>query len=181
GVAEITDRERLGKSTRRGIFMNGLGGILCGLAGVIGTVSYSMSPGIIVANRVASRYALAYCGVILAAAALIPKLAAILALVPTAVVGAVMCVSLGGQLGVGISVLTAQKLTPRDFFVAGIPLIMGTVAGFLPGELVRSMPDLLQVLFTNSLVAGFILVLLLEHVFLRKPSAPPSYEKEMGP
>lgn len=181
GIAEITDRERLQRSTRRGIFLNGMGGILCGLVGVIGTVSYSMSPGIILANRVASRYALAYCGALLAVAAFIPKLAALLAVVPPAVVGAVLCVSLGGQLGVGISVLTAQKLTPRDYFVAGIPLIVGTLVGFLPRELVSSMPDLLQVLFANSLVAGFLLVLLLEHVLLRRPSPSPSDEKEVRP
>jgi uracil permease len=170
GIAEITDRGRLKSSTRRGIFLNGLGGIICGLVGVIGTVSYSMSPGIILANRVASRYALAYCGALLAAAAFIPKLAALLAVVPPAVVGAVLCVSLGGQLGVGISVLTAQKLTSRDYFVAGIPLIVGTVAGFLPRELVSSMPGFLQIFLANSLVVGFLLVLLLEHLLLRKPS-----------
>jgi uracil permease len=181
GIAEITDRARFRKSTRHGIFMNGLGGIVCGIAGVIGTVSYSMSPGIVVANRVASRYALTCCGVLLAVAACVPKLAAFLSLVPKAVVGAVLCVSLGGQLGVGISVLTARKLTPRDYFVAGIPLIVGTLVGFLPPDLVRSIPDLLQVLFANSLVAGFLLVLLLEHVLLRRPSPSPSFPQEIPP
>jgi xanthine/uracil permease len=181
GIAEITDRERLTRSTRRGIFLNGVGGILCGLVGVIGTVSYSMSPGIILANRVASRYALVYCGALLAVAAFIPKLAALLAVVPAAVVGAVLCVSLGGQLGVGISVLTAQKLTPRDYFVAGIPLIVGTMAGLLPRELVSTMPDFMQILLANSLVTGFLLVLLLEHLLLRKPYSAPPAEKEIHP
>jgi uracil permease len=57
GIAAITEKSRLPKATQRGVFVNGLAGITCGFLGVVGTVSYSMSPGVILVNRVASRYA----------------------------------------------------------------------------------------------------------------------------
>ena len=80
-MAAITDRERLGVGTRRGILVNGVEGIVCGFMGVVGgTVSFSISPGVILVNRVASRYAVSYCGIILLLAAFLPKLAALLAL-----------------------------------------------------------------------------------------------------
>ncbi|MFO7738826.1 MAG: solute carrier family 23 protein, partial [Desulfatiglandaceae bacterium] len=101
-------------------------------------------------------------------AAFIPKLSALLALVPAPVVGSALCVAMGGQIGVGISVVAAKKLTSRDYFVVGIPLLLGTLAGFLPHELFDSVPGYFQVFLANSLVMGISLVLLLEHLFLRK-------------
>src|SRR4030042_7115504 len=90
-----------------------------------------MSPGVILVNRVASRFAIAYCGVILVVAAFIPKLAALLALVPSPVVGAALCVAMGGQVGVGIAMVASKKMTSRDYFVVGIPLLLGHLVGFL--------------------------------------------------
>jgi len=168
GAARITDTERLPRSTRRGILVTGISGICCGILGVAGTVSYSNSPGVILVNRIASRYAITYCGVIVLMAAFIPKLSALLALVPAPVVGSALCVAMGGQIGVGISVVAAKKLTSRDYFVVGIPLLLGTLAGFLPHELFDSVPGYFQVFLANSLVMGISLVLLLEHLFLRK-------------
>jgi xanthine/uracil permease len=168
GIAAITDQQRLAASIPRGIFVNGLGGIFCGLLGVVGTVSFSMSPGVILVNRVASRFTVTYCGIILALAAFSPKLAALLSLVPAPVVGAALCVALGGQVGVGISVVASQKLTFRDYFVVGIPLLLGSMVGFLPQNLFDALPGSLHVFMANSLIAGIVLVLLLEHLLLRK-------------
>lgn len=168
GMASVTDTERLPVSTRRGILVNGISGIACGLLGVVGTVSYSTSPGVVLVLRVASRFAVAYCGVILALAAFLPKLAALLAIVPRPVVGAALCVVLGAQMGVGISTIASRPLTSRDYFVAGIPLILGTAVGFLPQDMSAQLPGPFQVLASNSLIVGISLVLLLEHLLLRE-------------
>ena len=140
GIAAITDQGRLSNSTPRGIIVNGLAGMVCGFLGVVGTVSFSMSPGVILVNRVASRFAITYCGVILVIAAFIPKLAALLALVPSPVVGAALCVAMGGQVGVGIAMVASKKMTSRDYFVVGIPLLLGSLVGFLPRNLFDSLP-----------------------------------------
>jgi len=170
GIAAITDQERLSKSTPRGIIVNGVAGIVCGFLGVVGTVSFSMSPGVILVNRVASRFAITYCGVILIIAAFIPKLAALLALVPSPVVGAALCVAMGGQVGVGIAMVASKKMTSRDYFVVGIPLLIGSLAGFLPRSLFDALPGSFQVFVGNSLIMGIGLVLVLEHLILRETS-----------
>ncbi|RJR43376.1 MAG: hypothetical protein C4576_14565 [Desulfobacteraceae bacterium] len=167
-VAKVTDTARLEHSTRRGILINALAGIACGLVGVVGTVSYSTSPGVVLVLRVASRYAVTYCGVILALAAFLPKLAALLAVVPKAVVGAALCVALGAQIGVGISTVTSRTPTSRDYFVVGIPILLGTAVGFLPQTVSEQLPGPLQALAGNSLIVGISLVLLLEHLLLRE-------------
>ena len=171
GIAVITDRERLPKAIPRGVFVTGAAGIVCGFLGVVGTVGYSMSPGVILANRVASRYAVTLCGIVLGFAAFLPKLAALISLVPGPVVGAALCVGLGGQVGVGISAVASQEITSRDYFVVGLPVILGTMVGFLPKDLFSHLPPTLQVFVANSLIIGILLVLLLEHLLLRKRKA----------
>ena len=171
GIANITDRERLPRSIRRGLLVNGLSGIFCGLTGVVGTVSYSTSPGIVLANRVASRYVITYCGLTLLAAAFVPKLAALLAMIPPPVVGSTLCVAMGAQIGVGINIVAGRPLASRDYFVVGLPVLLGTMSGFLPGELLEPLPGSLRIFLGNGLITGIFLVLLLEHVLLRGPSS----------
>lgn len=167
GVAAITDQDRLDGAVNRGILINGIAGLFCGLLGVVGTVSYSLSPGVILTNRVASRYALTCCGVILVIAVFIPKLAALLSLIPMPVVGTALCVAMGGQIGAAISIITSKTITPRDYFVVGLPVLLGTLAGLLQPNLFAAFPGFLQVFLRNSLIVGIVAVLLLEHVLCR--------------
>ncbi len=169
GVARITDNARLPEAISRGVLVNGLGGICCGLLGLVGTVSYSMSPGVILANRVASRYAVAWCGIIMIAAAFLPKLAALLSMIPAPVVGAALCTAMGAQVGAGLAVVAGGGPTVRDYFVVGLPLLIGTMVGFLPEPFMASMPTSLRVFCGNGLIVGIVLVLALEHLVLRKP------------
>lgn len=168
GVAKITESERLPKSVSRGLLFNGVGGILCGLLGLVGTVSYSMSPGVILANRVASRFAVAWCGAILIVAAFVPKLAAALALVPPPVVGSALCSAMGAQVGAGLAVVSGGVPGIRDYFVVGLPLLIGTLVSFLPEVFMASVAPSLRIFLGNGLIVGIFLVLLLEHVIMRR-------------
>jgi xanthine/uracil permease len=168
GIAKLTDQERLPGSIDRGILINGVAGICCGFMGIVGMVSYSMSPGVILATRVSSRYATACCGIILVLAALVPKLAALLSLIPAQVVGAALFVAMGAQVGAGLAIVATGEMTGRDYFVVGLPVLLGTCVGFLPENLMVSLPVGARVIFGNGLVTGILLVLFLEHVVLRK-------------
>jgi uracil permease len=178
GVASITTSDRISPAIRRGVLLNGVAGALCGLFGIVGLVTYSLGPGVILANRVASRFAVTHCGVILVVAAFVPKLAALLAVIPAPVVGAALCVAMGGQVGAGLAIITEKGLTNRDYFVVGLPVIIGTIIGYLPKDLLAPLPTAVQVFFGNGLIAGIFLVLLLEHAVLRNgvpggsPEAP---------
>ena len=172
GIAKVTDEKRLPGSIRRGLFVNGLSGIACGLFGIVGTVSISISPGVVLANRVASRFAITYFGAILIVAAFVPKLSALLSMVPGPVVGAAFCVALAGQIGAGIAIITGKGFESRDYFVVGLPVMLGTTVGILPKAFYTVIPKALQVLMSNGLIVGIVVVLLMEHVLLRKTATP---------
>jgi uracil permease len=166
-IASLTDSERLSAAIPRGLFLNGIAGVLCGLMGIVGLVSYSTSPGIVLSIRVASRFAVAWCGILFVLAAFIPKLAAFFALVPSPVVGAALCTALGIQIGAALEIVTASGIEQRSYYIVGLPVVLGTLIGFLPQDLVNQLPQAFRVFLGNGLTFGILMVLLMEHVVMR--------------
>jgi uracil permease len=165
-IANITDRERLSAAIPRGLFLNGVAGVFCGLAGIIGTVSYSMSPGIVLSNRVASRFVVAWCGALFVLAAFVPKLAALFGLVPPSVIGAALCTAMAIQIGAALDIITASGIEQRSYYIVGLPVVLGTLVGFLPQNMVNQLPQGLRIFLGNGLTFGILCVLFLEHVVM---------------
>ena len=109
GISEVVGTEGLEDRIHRGIGMNGVGGVIAGILGVSGLVSLSISPGIVLVTRVASRYVLTMSGAIMIVCAFIPKLWALLTAVPPSVIGSVLFVALSSQLLMGINVMLSGK------------------------------------------------------------------------
>ena len=168
-MSEIVGKDQIEKRISRGITLTGVGGILAGLTGSIGTVSYSISPGVVLVSRVGSRFAVTMCGAILVVLSFVPKLGALFSSIPSAVIGAVLCVALGSQVGAGISVFTKDKqpLQSRDYLIVGVPTLLGTITSFIPKELYAPLPLFLSSILANGVVFGIIVVLILEHILLR--------------
>jgi uracil permease len=167
-IANITSRDRLASAIPRGLFINGVAGVFCGLMGIIGTVSYSTSPGIVLSMRVASRFAVAWCGVLFILAAFIPKLGAIFALVPPPVVGAALCTAMGIQIGAALDIITRSGIEQRSYYIVCLPVVLGTLIGMLPQNVVNELPQAFRVFLGNGLTFGILLVLFLEHVLMRR-------------
>jgi len=170
GIAEVVGDDELETRVERGILITGVGGILAGFCGVIGTVSYANGPGVVLLTRVATRFAVTACALFLLAVAFLHKLLIVLAAIPGSVVAAAMATGLAVQLGAGISVLTrsGKALTNRDFLIIGIPVVLASVTSILPEEFFRTLPYIAHALLKNGLAVGIVAVLLLEHVLLRE-------------
>jgi xanthine/uracil permease len=169
-MGEIVGKGDLAARVSRGIGFTGLGGIGAGLLGVIGTVSFGFSPGVVLVTRVGSRFPVALCGLFLFSLAFLQKILAVLACIPASVVGAAMITGMAAQIGAGISILTrsGQRLTSRDTLVIGIPIFMGGIVSILPEGALQTLPPGVYALLKNGLVVGILLVLALEHLLLRK-------------
>ena len=169
GVAGVLGHAEVAKRMDRGLALTGLAGVAASGLGVVGTVGYSTSPGVILVTRVASRYALAMCGAILILAGLVSRLSALLAVIPPAVVGAALCVAMASQVGAAINAMTAgeRSLAGRDYLVVGLPVLLGTLVAATPAGFFSALPAWLGTIVGNGLVLGILLVLLLEHVVMR--------------
>ncbi len=168
GVAGVVGAEGIARRTDQGLAITGLSGVAAAGLGVVGTVGFSTSPGVILVTRVASRYALTACGGILVAAALATRLSALLAAIPAAVVGAALCVAMASQVGAAINAVAGpgRPLAARDYLVVGLPVLLGTLVAAAPARLFAGLPAVVGSIFGNGLVVGILLVLLLEHVLM---------------
>jgi uracil permease len=174
-VAPLVAADRVKARLDRGLGLTGLSGVLCGLAGVVGTVPYSNSPGVIAVTRVGTRYALTAAGGILILLALLLKVTALLTAVPSPVVGAALLTAMAAQIGVSLDIMQdpSRRMTGRDYTVIGLPILVGVLVGLLPEEFMAQVPAVLRPILKNGLIVGLVLVLLLEHVLLRQKFSSP--------
>lgn len=168
GIGEVVGKTGIDQRVKRGVAVTGVAGLATGALGVIGTVSYSVSPGVVLVSRVGSRYAVTACGIILFALAFFQKILAVLTAIPASIIGAVMVVAMSAQIGAGISIISRSttSLSARDYMIIGIPLLMGGIVSLLPEAFFYPMTTTVSVLLKNGLVVGVILVLFLEHILL---------------
>lgn len=169
-MGEVVGKSEMASRINRGIGITGVGGLIGGVLGNIGTVSFAYSPGVVLVTRVGSRFPVTVCGVLLFSLAFLPKFLAILVSFPASVVGAAMVTAMAAQIGAGISVITrsGRQLDGRDYMVVGIPVLMGGVVSILPEAFFAVFPPTVHALLKNGLVVGIVLVLLLEHLLLPK-------------
>jgi xanthine/uracil permease len=169
-VGELMRPTNLDQRVNRGITISGLANILAGFLGVVGPVNYSLSPGVIMATGCASRFTLLPTAVLMACLACSSKAFALIAAVPSVVVGAVFLYISSYQIAAGLAVAAEEtgKFDLEDGLVMGLPLLLGTIISFLPGTLVGSFPPLLRPIAGNGFLVGVVTVLVLEHVIFRK-------------
>ena len=169
GMSEIVSKEGLEDRIHRGICVTGAGGLIAALLGVTGLVSVSISTGVVVVSRVASRYVLTMSGAMMIVCAFVPKLWAVLTSIPSPVIGAVLFVSLSSQLMAGMNVIMSKKkeIERRDYFTVGSPILFGTIISILPKQFFGFFPGAIASVISNGLVMGLIFSLFLEHLLFR--------------
>ena len=169
GTSEIVGKENLEDRIHRGIGMTGAGGLAAAFLGVVGMVSHSTSPGVVLVSRVASRYVLVMSGAIMICCAFIPKLWAFLTVIPPSVTAAVLFVALSSQLMAGMNVVMSgkSKIERREYFTVGLPLLLGTMVSMVPKSFFQQFPKAVASLISNGLVVGILFGLFLEHILFR--------------
>ncbi|MEM1577055.1 MAG: solute carrier family 23 protein [Archaeoglobaceae archaeon] len=163
GTLKLEDTEFRAK---RGVTLTGLSNILSGFFGVIGSVNYSMSPGIISATKCASRYALVPAGFILLILAFTPFVISLIEAIPKVVIGSVFLYIMCSQVAVGIPMIKFKDTASG--FVIGFPLLLSIIVTFLPESVLTSFPEILRPIIGNGFVLGVLVAMLMEHVILRR-------------
>jgi uracil permease len=164
-IGILLKADKMEKRVKNGITLTGLGNSLCGFFGVIGQVNYSISPGLIAATGVASRYAFIPTALVLLILSLSPLTIGVMSNIPTPVIGVIFLYILTAQIGLSLLLIVDKKgiKTSEDGMIIGLPIILGTAIAFLPSEVVSQLPIMIRPLLANGFVMGTIFVLFLEH------------------
>ena len=181
-VAAYVEADDVPKRSTRGVAMTGVMNVVAGLLGVLGPVDYTLSPGVIAATGCASRYPLALTGVGLVLCALFPQLVAVLAAIPSPVMGVVLLYLMAAQVAASFQ-MSGTATAAKDFngaLTIGLPIMLSLVISFMPAEVTAIIPSFLRPILDNGFVMGVIVVLLLEHVIFRprRNSNRPTTDKE---
>jgi NCS2 family nucleobase:cation symporter-2 len=93
------------------------------LLGGIGQSTFSSNVGLSLATGATSRSIAIPCGILMILLAFLPKLAALFAVMPDPVIGAIVVYVACYMILAGIQVITSRMLDARRIFVVGIALI----------------------------------------------------------
>lgn len=169
-VGTILKADKMEKRVKNGITITGLGNVFSGIMGVMGSVNYSISPGLIAATEVASRYTFIPAAIGLIILSLSPMAIGIMSSIPPPVIGVIFMYILTAQIGASLLLVVEKDgiKTVDHGMIIGLPLILGTAIAFLPSEVASQLPAILKPVLGNGFVMGTLFVLFLEHLLYSK-------------
>ena len=153
---EATDKELSG-----GVMCDGLGSSLAACFGVLPNTSFSQNVGLVTMTKVVNRGALAVGAIFLILCGLIPKLGAIVSIMPQSVLGGAAVMMFSSIVISGIQLITKEEMTPRNLTIVSVALGVGYGMGANMTILAQA-PQAVQLIFGGSGIvpAAFVAILL---------------------
>ena len=168
-LGELVGADNMASRQKRGMVVQGIMNMVAGAMGVIGPVDYSLSPGIVASTSCASRYTVIPAAVLMILLAFIPDAVSVLLTIPQPVMGVVLLYLMSTQIAAGLHMIHTSSATPtfKDGLILAIPIMFTTLLSFAPQSAMYAVPALLRPIVGNGFVMGIIIILLLEHLFLK--------------
>jgi len=153
------------RSITRGVLSDGLATIIAGIAGTPGGVNTSTpSAALASATGVASRNIALVAAAIFFLLGFCPKLTAVLAIMPRAVVVAALMYAVTFIMINGLQIMMSRMLDARRTFVLGLGILGGLTVEVFPAS-VNLMPSEIAAVAGSSLVASTAIALVLNLIF----------------
>lgn len=168
-LGEFVGADNMESRQSRGMIVQGVMNMVSGALGVIGPVDYSLSPGVVASTSCASRFTVIPAAVVMIVLAFIPDAVSVLLTIPQPVMGVVLLYLMATQIAAGLHMMHTTSATAsfKDGLVLAIPIMFTTILSFAPQSAMQTIPALLRPIAGNGFVMGIIIILLLEHLFLK--------------
>ena len=155
------DREATDKELSGGVMCDGIGSSFAALFGVLPNTSFSQNVGLVSMTKVVNRFALATGAVFLVLCGLVPKLGALVSMMPQAVLGGAAVMMFSSIVISGIQLITREALTPRNLSIVAVSLGLGYGIGANTAILAHA-PEAVRLIFGGSGIvpAAFVAIIL---------------------
>lgn len=160
---EVTDRK-----LSLTVFIHGIATILTGLFAVIPFMPFVSSTGVVLMTKVASRKPFRIACICMMLFGLFSPIAAFLSSMPPTVAYAANMVVFSLILGQGLKEFQKVSIGNRESYIIGISMICGMGVMFLPDAVFSALPETIHFVFSNGLVVGTVLAMLLEQIFRKR-------------
>ena len=161
------DREATDKELSGGVICDGIGSSFAALFGILPNTSFSQNVGLVTKTKIVNRTALASGAVFLILCGLIPKLGAIISIMPQAVLGGAAVMMFSSIVVSGIQLITKEHMTPRNLTIVSVALGVGYGMGANNAHLAQT-PQAVQLIFGGSGIVPAALVAILLNLLLPK-------------
>jgi xanthine permease len=152
------------RRVRGAVAADGLGSAIAALFGGVPLISYDQNVGAISLTGVGSRFVVAMAGAILVVMALLPKIGALIAIVPPFVLGGTLIFMFGMIGAVGVGILADSLRKQRDLLLFAASLGLSAAVDFAPPALFASLPESVRILAADGIVVGTIVAVVLNVV-----------------
>jgi NCS2 family nucleobase:cation symporter-2 len=161
------DREATDKELSGGVICDGIGSSLAALFGVLPNTSFSQNVGLVSMTKVVNRFALSMGAIFLILCGLIPKLGALVSIMPQSVLGGAAVMMFSSIVVSGIQLITKEPLTARNLSIVSVSLGLGYGIG-ANSSILSSAPQAIQLVFGGSGIVPAAVVAILLNVLLPK-------------
>ena len=161
------DREATDDELAGGVICDGIGSSIAALFGVLPNTSFSQNVGLVAMTKVVNRFALACGAVFLILCGLVPKLGAIVSIMPQSVLGGAAVMMFSSIVLSGIQLITRYPLTARSLSIVSVALGVGYGMGANAGILSHT-PQYVQLIFGGSGIVPAAMVAILLNILLPK-------------
>jgi xanthine permease len=162
GGRVATDREISGA-----VIADGVGSSFAAIFNVLPNTSYGQNVGIISMTKIVNRFSIATGAIFLLIAGLFPKVGAVIAVMPSSVLGGAAIVMFSMMVVSGINQVTEQPLKGRNSTILAVAIGLGVGFSLVP-DASKYFPQAIKMLFEGSGVAVATIVAILLNIILPK-------------
>lgn len=159
-IGEASDIKTSSEQLSKGVLADGLGSFLAGFFGVCPNTTFSQNIGLIPITKVASRHVVIISGIIMMLLGIFPKLGALVASIPSPVLGGAGIVMFGVVAASGIKTLSKVNINNRNLIIISVSIALGLGITTRP-ELLTVLPESLKLLFGSGISTGTIFAVIL--------------------
>ncbi len=163
-VSNTVGVEPTEKRVRGAVAIDGLGSTIAALFGGTPLTSYSQNIGVITLTGVGSRIVVAFGGAILILFALIPKVGAVISIIPAPLLGGTLVVMFGMVASIGVGILRTSLKTRRDALLFAVSVGVGLAVTVAPAGSFNVVPTGLRIIVSDGIVMGALLAIILNLV-----------------
>ena len=159
---EATDKELSG-----GVMCDGIGSSFAALFSVLPNTSFSQNVGLVTMTKIVNRFALGCGAIFLILCGLLPKLAALVSIMPQCVLGGAAVIMFSSIVMSGIQLITKEPLTARNMTIVSVALGLGYGLG-ANSAILSGLPDSIALIFGGSGIVPAAFVAIILNVLLPK-------------
>ncbi|MFS0573992.1 nucleobase:cation symporter-2 family protein [Sporosarcina sp. 179-K 3D1 HS] len=177
-LGDICKKDLKQKDLERGYRAEGLASVIGGIFSAFPYTTFSQNVGLVQMSGVKSRRVIAITAGMLILLGFMPKIAALAIIIPNAVLGGAMVAMFGMVISQGIKMLSKVVVDSQEnAMIVACSVGLGLGVSVVP-ELFARLPESVQILTSNGIVAGSTAAITLNIMFNMMPSKKRKERKE---